>query len=292
MISPTDEFAQSIRTRIENEVSRLSRQQQRVANYVLDNPSMVLFAPSTEVAQRAGVNPATVVRFAQSLGYAGYADFRDQLRLEFPSLRTPLDRWDDEVARLESTSDGEIIEQVRQQAYANLDKTFQQIDPRTLSASLDMLLAAHRVFIVGGGSSRALTMQLHRVLQVAQIPTQLIEDWFAFLFEGASFNANDVLFAITTWKYAKMTIEALRAAHAAGVQTILLTDAQFAPGTDSADVVLLFSPQAIGELASPMAGAAVIDCLAAGFAARVPDRVKESLGHVSSVSAAHGLVYD
>jgi DNA-binding MurR/RpiR family transcriptional regulator len=212
--------------------------------------------------------------------------------VEFPSLRTPLDRWEDEVGGLASTGDPALVEQVRLQAYANLDKTFEQLDPRAIGTALDLLLQAKRAIIAGGGSSRALAMQLQRVLQVAQVPSQLIDDWFGYLFDGASFSATDVLFAVTTWKYGKVTIEALRSANAAGARTILLTDAQFAPGTDVADVVLLFSPQAIGELASPMAGAAVIDCLAAGFAARVPDRVKASLGHVAGVSAAHGLVYD
>ncbi|MEA2513166.1 MAG: hypothetical protein QOJ59_2653 [Thermomicrobiales bacterium] len=291
VVSP-DPLAGSVRTRIESDITQLSKKQQRVAHYILDNPTMVLFAAAADVAQGAGVDPATVVRFAQSLGFAGYTDLRDRLRLEFPALRTPLDRWEDEGGRLESTSTAILIEQVRAQTVANLDKTFEQLDPRMIDAALDLLLNAERTILAGGGSSRALVMQLHRVLQVAQIPTQLIEDWFGLLFDAASFKPNDVLFAATTWRYAKVTIEALRYAHEAGARTILLTDAQFAPGTNIADVVLLFSPQAIAELASPVAGAAVIDCLAAGFAARIPERVKESLSQVASISAAQGLVYD
>lgn len=281
-----------VRARIEGKFDRLSKMQQQVARYILSDPTVVLFATTTAVAQRTGVNAATVVRFAQRLGYRGYTEFRDSLRLEFPTLRTPLDRWDDEVSGLRSVDTADLVDRVRSQTLANLSKTFEQINPRSIDVALDCLLAAKRVIIVGGGSSRALAMQLHRVLQIAQMPVHVIEDWFGLLFDAPTFRATDVLLAVTTWRYAKVTIEAVRHAHEAGARAILLTDAEFAPGTTLAHVTLLFAPQAIGELASPVAGAAVIDCLAAGLVARIPDRVKQSMRLVERMSVAHELTCD
>jgi DNA-binding MurR/RpiR family transcriptional regulator len=153
-------------------------------------------------------------------------------------------------------------------------------------------LNAQRVLLVAGGTSRPLILQLHRVLQIAQVPVQIIDDWFELIFDASGFRSSDVLFAATTWRYAKVTVAAQKYAHEAGVRTILLTDALFAPGTNIADVVMLFSPPAIAELASPVAGAAVIDCLAAGIAARLPERVKESLNQIAEISTTQGLVYE
>lgn len=79
--------------RIEAQLEALSRKQRAVAEYILQNPTMVLFATATDVAQRVGVDPATVVRFTQRLGFHGYPDFQDSLRAEYPVLVTPKEQF-------------------------------------------------------------------------------------------------------------------------------------------------------------------------------------------------------
>jgi DNA-binding MurR/RpiR family transcriptional regulator len=280
-----------MRARIESDLKRLSKKQQRVAQYVLDNPAAVIFASAADVASRSGVDAATAVRFAQNLGYAGYTDFRDQLRLQFPTFSTPLDRWEEEAGALGERGTAALIERVRERAIANLESTFEQLTPAGIDASLDLLLGAERVLLAAGGISRLLVLQLHRALQLAQIPVQIIDDWFALIYDASSFKPGDVLFAVTIWRYAKVTVEALKCVHEAGAKSILMTDALFAPGTNIADQVLLFSPPGI-VVSSTVAGAAVIDCLAAGIASRVPDKVKDSLSQIADFSTKHGLVYE
>jgi DNA-binding MurR/RpiR family transcriptional regulator len=284
-----DRAHESVRARVEAALAELSRKQQRVARYVLEHPASALFATAGELAKRAEVDPATVVRLAQRLGYAGHTELRDALRAEF-ALSSPLERLDEELGAV-SGDLGKVIERVQRQTLANIERTFDQLDPAALAAALDAVLGATRCLVVGNGQSRALAVQLRRVLQVAQVKTVQLEDWSDLAFEAIAFGPGDVVLGVTVWQYTRATVESLRLAREAGATTVLLTDMSFAPGTEYADAVLLFAPQAIGEYMSPAAGAAVIDCVAAGLAARVPERVKRAMSSQYEIMRAAGLSY-
>lgn len=291
MTSPASASTRPVQEQVEALLAHVGKQQRRVAEYILANPSMILFATATDVAQRAGADPATVVRFVQRLGFAGYTEFRERLRSEHPSLCPPIEHVMGAEPETGASEIGVTVATVRTQTLANLERTFEDLDARTLDGVLDALLAARRVVVIGAGVSHILALHLHRMLQTAQVTTHLMADWYDLLFAAASLSARDLLFGIASLRYSKVTIEALRLARAAGASTVLLTDAMFAPGADIADRTLLFAPRAAGEFASPAAGSAVIDCLAAGLRARVPERVEQGLRSHVDLASAHGLNY-
>ena len=66
-----------------NRLERLPRQQKRLAEAFLMGPELVAFSSLREVAERVHVNAATIVRFAQSLGYEGYGEFQAAVRLAY-----------------------------------------------------------------------------------------------------------------------------------------------------------------------------------------------------------------
>lgn len=282
--------ADTVRERIVTRLPTMSAKHRLVADAVLANPSRALVSTVSELAQRVGVVPATVVRFAQSLGYPGFPEFREGLRSEFPALRSPLERLDDDVSEAGGSA-GAMLQRVQQQTIRNVQQTFARLDPQSIERAIDLLLVAPRVVIVGAGTSHILALHLHRTLQSAGIPSELLRDWYDLLYTPR-LAPGCVLFATTVWRYSKVTVEAVRVANEAGASTILLTDADVAPGASLADITLLYSPHAIGEHLSPAAGAVVIDCLAAGLAARAPDRVKQGLNHQHELAMLHRLIFD
>src|SRR6478735_4360053 len=56
----------------------------QVAAYSLDNPDEIAFGTAASIAASAGVQPSTLIRFAQHLGFAGFTSlqsvFRERLR--------------------------------------------------------------------------------------------------------------------------------------------------------------------------------------------------------------------
>ena len=64
--------------------SSLSPAEKRVGQVVLDDPEKVIRMTLAEIADRAAVSGASVVRFCQSIGYEGWLEFRIELTRTIP----------------------------------------------------------------------------------------------------------------------------------------------------------------------------------------------------------------
>jgi len=87
--NPLDQSA-SLEDRITNSLDKLSTRHKKIARFVLDNQYFTLFASANQVGEKNNTTAATVVRFAQALGYEGYSELQEALRSDLPnSLTTP-----------------------------------------------------------------------------------------------------------------------------------------------------------------------------------------------------------
>jgi DNA-binding MurR/RpiR family transcriptional regulator len=87
---PNDSFPVSV-----EQFDRLSPNHQRLAQFVSENPSFVAFASASEIGRSVEMSTATVVRFAQALGYAGYPQFQEVVRAAYLRTLRPLDSLDE-----------------------------------------------------------------------------------------------------------------------------------------------------------------------------------------------------
>ncbi len=78
-----DDF-ESLRAMIITRRQSLPRRLAQVAAHALDNPDEFAFGTAASVAAAAGVQPSTLVRFAQHFGFDGFSDlqrlFRNRLK--------------------------------------------------------------------------------------------------------------------------------------------------------------------------------------------------------------------
>ncbi|MGC9396908.1 MAG: MurR/RpiR family transcriptional regulator [Anaerolineae bacterium] len=68
------------RDKIQNSYEELSPRFRILADFILENTLDVGFLTATELARRVGVDPATVVRFSQELGYSGYRELSREIK--------------------------------------------------------------------------------------------------------------------------------------------------------------------------------------------------------------------
>ena len=87
---------------VDNQV-RLTPAQHRIMRYIMDNYEEAVFLTASQLAQRAKVSEATVVRLAQALGFDGYPGMQKKFREGFRHRLST-------VTRLEHT-----VDQVRQE---------------------------------------------------------------------------------------------------------------------------------------------------------------------------------
>jgi DNA-binding MurR/RpiR family transcriptional regulator len=68
------------RDKIQGQYEELSPRFRSLADFILENTLDVGFLTATELARRVGVDPATVVRFSQELGYSGYRELSREIK--------------------------------------------------------------------------------------------------------------------------------------------------------------------------------------------------------------------
>src|SRR5438874_1508103 len=81
----TDWFAELVAAR------KLTPKGRKLAHFIAVNPRYVAFAAASEVAERTGVNPATVVRLGQALGFSGWTEFQLHFRHRYLGTLLPAD---------------------------------------------------------------------------------------------------------------------------------------------------------------------------------------------------------
>jgi DNA-binding MurR/RpiR family transcriptional regulator len=72
--------ASDLITRIRDLRPSFSVSHERIAVFLLEQPFEAALLTATELAQELDMDPATVVRFAQKMGYRGYLELKDDLR--------------------------------------------------------------------------------------------------------------------------------------------------------------------------------------------------------------------
>ena len=70
----------SYENRIRENRHRMSKSFSRLADYILDSYIQAALMTATELAHQVDVDAATVVRFAQRLGYSGFPDLQDEIK--------------------------------------------------------------------------------------------------------------------------------------------------------------------------------------------------------------------
>ena len=73
-------------------VNALNGAQRRLGNYLQNDSSALLLSNVNDLAQAVGVSKATVVRFAKTLGYSGFPEFKRDIQEEMRRKLRAADR--------------------------------------------------------------------------------------------------------------------------------------------------------------------------------------------------------
>jgi len=206
-------------------------QLQTAARYVLDRPQDVALLSMREQARRAGVQPATMTRFAQRLGLDGYETVRE---LYAEAIRTDglgfAGRAGVQVASQKAKGDRALAIEMAETLTKQIARLGQPDAVDQLVVAATLLASANRIFCLGLRACHAVAWQLHYVLSLLGDRTVLL-DGIAGVGRDQirSVTPKDVLFATSIEPYTHATIEAAQYAHGRGVPIVALTDSAVSP---------------------------------------------------------------
>jgi DNA-binding MurR/RpiR family transcriptional regulator len=244
----------------------LSPALQQVAKYVLDHPNDVVTNSMRTIGSRADSTPATLVRFAQYVGFAGWPDLKAALT---DDLGLGPERYGARAKQLvgrskDASLTGEMFEVQRR----NLEITQRQIES-TLPAACGLLEKAGAVHAAGFRACFPVAFSFVYVYRLFRNDVYLVDGQGGSLeMQQRAFTKGDALVVISFAPYSREALEVARAAKAAGTKVLAITDSVASPLSLLADETLLFSIRSPSFFPSVAAGVALTEALLELLASR------------------------
>jgi DNA-binding MurR/RpiR family transcriptional regulator len=219
-------------------VNSLNGAQKRLGHYLQTDSSALLLSNVGDLARAVGVSKATVVRFAKSLGYKGFPEFRRDIQQEMRRKLRAADRMEETFAELDN--DENIFAKLIKRDIQLLEETLQAASLPDFHKAVEIILQARKVFLIGLNASMALAYLLHfRLVRVKKEAHWIFLTGGTSLLEQLAFmDAGDVLIAIDFLQVPREVQTALQHAKKVGAPILGITDFPTSPIARAANVCL------------------------------------------------------
>lgn len=228
----------SIESRLAAVQSSLSPSRRRLVQKTLENPDETYFLSSRALARRYRVDPATIVRTIQALGYERYADFAADLRAHFVSRLSPYKIMEARVREKKS-----VLDHVRHSLdrdLANLNALRSGLDAQRVVQLARRIHASRRILVVGVDLAHSLAWFLAYGLMPLGFDAEAPEGSAGNLHHKARIlTPKDLLIAISFGRCLRATVEAVQRARERHVPTFGITDSDTTPIAKMTDSYLL-----------------------------------------------------
>lgn len=210
----------------------LPRRLAQVAAYALEQPDEIAFGTVASIAQAAEVQPSTLVRFSQSLGYAGFSDLQDVFRSR---LRDRIMNYEERIEHMRehaitASKASVIFSGFSDASQKSLNDLREKLDATKLEEAVDMLAKADTIFLIGLRRSFPISSYMSYAFGKLGIRNNLIGATGGLAAEDVSFaSKRDVVLAISFTPYASETIKLAQDTAARNVPIIAITDSPFSP---------------------------------------------------------------
>lgn len=225
-------------TKIRSAYNQFTRAEKKVADFILQNPSKVLFMSISDLAEACDVGDTSVFRFCKTMDVKGYQEFKMMLSLSMRSNESPITSDSDHAISLED-SISELAKKVLNENISAIEETYSLIDLKQMSKALDVFSSARRVIFYGVGTSMLTAMKAMNKFLRIEPKVRCNMDVNQQLITASTLSDQDVALIFSYSGSTKDTVEIAKSARAAGATTIVITRFQKSPLTEYADIILL-----------------------------------------------------
>ena len=244
----------------------LSPALQQVAKYLLDHPNDIVTNSMRTLGTRAQSTPATLVRFAQNLGYAGWPQLKEAFAGDMGlGTETYGGRAKQLVGRSQDRGlTGEMFEVQRR----NLEATHRQSE-QALQKACALIEKAPAVHAAGFRACFPIAFSFVYVYRIFRASVHLVDGQGGSLeMQQRAFAKGDALVVASFAPYSREALQVAQAARAAGCRIVAITDSVTSPLSLLADETLLFTINSPSFFPSVAAGVAVTEALVELLASR------------------------
>lgn len=253
-------MASDILSTIQDQLRTFSKGQKLIAGFILQSYDKAAFMTASKLGKTVGVSESTVVRFAVELGFDGYPSMQKTLQELVRNKLTSVQRM--EVAN-DRIGNQDVVSTVLQADIDTLRKTSEALDRREMEQSVDAILRARHIYIIGVRSSAAIASFLNFYFRnifdhVSLISSTATSEMFEQLLRVGK---EDVVIGISLPRYSSRTVKTMQFVHDRGATLISITDKPDAPAGKVADHVLVAKSDMVSIVDSLVAPMSVVNAL-------------------------------
>lgn len=253
----------------------LSPRLQSAARYVVDHPNEVVTQSMRTLAERAKAQPATFVRLAQHVGFAGWPELKSAFAEDLGLNNA---RYSQRAKSLATRGQGsDLVEEMFEAQRRNLDLTQAQCS-KSLREAAKLLQCAKAVHIAGFRASFPIAYALAYGYRLFSNAVHLIDGQAGGLeMQLRRIERQDCVVVMSFAPYSREAMTVVEAATAAGAKILAFTDSNASPLALAADVQVLFSASSPSFFPSVAAAVAVAEALLELLVADAGDDVSQRI---------------
>jgi DNA-binding MurR/RpiR family transcriptional regulator len=271
MNKPSGMSYDDLRSAIAQRHRALSGRLQQIAEFVLDHPTDVALGTVAEVAERSGVPPSAIVRFAHALGFGGFTEMQQVFRTRLvagvaPSYKARLARMKSEEKSVLGRQPAAVLSRFVSEAQSSLVTLSQSVHARELDAATAILAKARDIYLLGLGGSFPVATHLAYVLRKLGRRVVLLDGTGGSIHEQShAATTEDALVAISFRNYYPDTARLFPELVARGVPAISITDSLLSPIVEGARVVFEIQDMPEPALRTLVAPMCLVQAIAIGL---------------------------
>lgn len=268
--------AEELRAAILERYDGLSKRLQQIARYVLDEPNELALETLAVIADRSGVQPSAIVRFAKSFGFDGATQmqrlFRDGLLARGSTLdyAERVREFNRSVEGRAANDPSQVLGEFVEANLLALTHLRESIDARALSAAVKLIAQADTVYVAGFRRSFAVAAYLSYSLHQVDKKTVFIDGIGGMMRQQVhSISKDDLLIAVSYQPYAEEAVHLIDAAVDKRCKVISISDSLVSPVAKPATQVLQVREAEVHKFRSLSASMCLAQSLVIAYALSV-----------------------
>lgn len=262
----------------------LTKSEQRIASYIMENTAMIMEQTIPELAGNTKSSEITISRFCKKLGFSGLQALKIALAAELSNAGE---------MEFREIGDKDTEEQVAAKVFQNimdgLQDTLKILDFQQVAKAVQVLQRARRVAVYGYGNSATVCRDIETRFMRFGMVIQAYADMSQQLTSASLLTKEDVVIAVSHTGATIKLLEAVRVAKRAGAAVIVITSYAQSNLAKLGDVVLTGMGREVHysseSVASRLIHMAITDVLYTAMARSNPESYHDNIAKMRSVIA-------
>ena len=224
-------------TRIRSSYNQFTKAEKRVADFILQNPSEVLFMSISDLAEPCRVGDTSVFRFCKTMNRKGYQDFKMTLSLSMRGSDKEAEESHEAVSLEDNLKD--LADKVLNETISSIQESYSLLELSKVRLAMDALSKARRILFFGVGASMLTAMKAMNKFHRIEPKVYCSEMVSQQLMSAATMEKEDVAVIFSYSGATRDIVEIAKLAKDSGATVISVTRFQKSALTEFTDILLL-----------------------------------------------------